>query len=153
MKKYVVIALCTVMVIAGVIFAVIYKNKEESDASHFPLTTQQKTMIKNAKKSGQDLSDVEVDTFTIGQGKRLLDEYFKKHHLHYKVGSKEYIEFLASIGESREYQKKPEFTIIDSYAGVYLSELQKANPLFFKFHLKRSTLDKTIKEIRLEHNK
>ena len=103
MRKYFVIALCAVVII-GVIFVVIDKNKEENNASHFAFTTQQKTAIKKAKMSGGDLSDAEVDTFTIGQGKLLLDQYLKKH-----------------------------------------------DPLFFRFHLKQSTLDKTIKEIRLEN--
>jgi hypothetical protein len=139
------------LLIIGVIFVVIDKNKEERNASHFALTTQQKIAIKKAKMSGGDLSDAEVDTFTIGQGKLLLDQYLKKHDLNYKVGSKKYIHFLAKISETKDLQKEPEFAIIDAYANVYLSELQKHEPLFFRFHLKQSTLDKTIKEIRLEN--
>ena len=152
MRRYIVIALC-VMVIASVIFAVIYIKNEASDTSEFALTAQQKTILKSAKESGKYLSDEDIDTFTIGQGKQLLDQYLENNKLHYKVGSKKYIHFLAEIGESKAHQKKPEFTIIDAYATVYLSELQKVDPLFFKFHLKGSTLDKTIKEVRLENNK
>lgn len=151
MKKYFAIAICVVFII-GIIFVVINKNKEENDSSHFALTVQQKTAIKKAKMTGKDLSDAEVDTFTIGQGKLLLDQYFKKNDLNYKIGSKKYIHFLAKISESKDLQKEPEFTIIGAYANTYLSELQKDEPIFFRFHLKQSILDKTIKEIRLENN-
>lgn len=154
MKKYSIIALC-VVVIVGIFsfFAVNYINNKDESENHYSLTPQQKTAIINAKISEKDLTTTEIDTFTIGQGKQLLDQYFKKHDLHYKVGSKKYINFLANISESKKYQNEPEFTIIDAYATVYLSELQKAEPIFFKFHLKQPTLDKTIKEIRLENNK
>ncbi|MDY0404113.1 hypothetical protein P5G51_000630 [Virgibacillus sp. 179-BFC.A HS] len=83
----------------------------------------------------------------------MLDQYLKKHNLHYKVGSKKYIHFLAEIGESKEMQKEPDFSIIDAYGSVYLTELQQHEPLLFRFRLKRAILDKTIKEIRIENDK
>ncbi|MDY0404191.1 hypothetical protein P5G51_001120 [Virgibacillus sp. 179-BFC.A HS] len=129
MKKYSIIALCVVVIIGiSSIFAVKYINNKDESENNYPLTTQQKMAIKNAKTSKKDLTNTEIDTFTIGQGKQLLDQYLIKHDLNYKVGSKKYINFLADISENRKYQNSPEFTIIDAYATVYLSELQKAEP-------------------------
>ncbi|MDY0404114.1 hypothetical protein P5G51_000635 [Virgibacillus sp. 179-BFC.A HS] len=48
MRRYVVIALC-VAVFAGVIFAVLHKNREETDASHFALTPSRKRLLKMQK--------------------------------------------------------------------------------------------------------
>lgn len=151
MKKYAIIVL-GLLIILGIVFVVMDKG-EAAEAKHFALTAKQKALINNARITGEDLSGKEIDTFTIGQGKFLLDQYFKKHDLHYKVGSDSYIHFLASISESKNLQKRPEFTIIDTYANVYLAGLQEDDPLIFRYHLKQATLDKTVKEIRMMNTK
>ena len=151
MRKYFVITLCLV-IIMGVTLVVINKNKAETDDRHYLLTEYQKKAIKKAKTENKDLSDADIDSFTIGQGKYLLEQYFKKHDLDYQVGTKKYIHFLADISENRDFDKYPEFPIIDAYATVYLSELQKKDPILFRYHLEQSTLEKTIKEVRSENN-
>lgn len=151
MRKYTVITLCLVIII-GVTLVVANKSKAEKDDSHYLLTEYQKKAIKQAKIANEDLSDKDIDSFTIGQGKYLLDQYFKKHDINYQVGTKKYIHFLADIGENRDFDNYPEFTIIDAYAAVYLSEYQKKDPILFRYHLEQSTLEKTIKEVREENN-
>lgn len=151
MRKYFVMSLC-LFIMVYIIFFVVDKYKGEKGGSQYTLSEHQERVIKLARMSNKSLSEKDIDRFTIGQGKRLLDQYLKKHDLHYKVGSKKYIQFLAEISENRKLQKDPEFTIIGAYADIYLSELQKEGPTFFHYHLKQSTLDKTIKKIRDENN-
>lgn len=151
MRKKHIIPVCLVLIII-VIFVVAVIIQSESD-SRYLLTANQKQAIKKAKMANEDLSDADIDSFTIGQGKYLLDQYFKEHNLNYRIGTKEYIDFLASIMENSETYKDPEFTIIDAYGSVYVTKNQEKEPLFFRFHLDSVTLDKTIKEIRVENTK
>lgn len=151
MRNKHIIPVCLVLIIIA-IFVVVGIIHSESD-SRYLLTENQKQAIKKAKIANEDLSDADIDSFTIGQGKYLLDQYLKENHLNYRVGTKEYIDFLASIMENSEMYKDPEFNIIDAYGSVYVTENQKKQPPFFRFHLDSVTLDKTIKEIRIENTK
>ena len=83
----------------------------------------------------------------------MLDQCMKKHHIHYAVGSQKYINFVAGLSEeSEKYKNDPKFEIMDDYASVYMSELDEAmvTPSMGRFHLKKSILNKTIKQIRKE---
>jgi len=149
MKKNYMLLLCIVVIVI-VTFIVTSIIQSEKD-SHYLLTENQKQAIKKANIANEDLSDADIDSFTIGQGKYLLDQYFKVHNLDYQIGTKEYIDFLVGIMENSEGYKDAEFNIIDAYGSVYLTEIQEEEPLFFRFHLDSLTLDKTIKEIRFEN--
>ncbi|MCM3005734.1 hypothetical protein [Priestia koreensis] len=152
MRKIVVLAL-SVIVIVSIVLLVIDKNQDKYEAKKFPLNSEQKNIILSAKEQGRELSKKEMDSFTIGQGKFLLDQYLKNNNLNYAVGSKQYIHFLADISENKNMRNKPEFNIIEPYSNIYLAELQKKDPLLFRFHLKKSILDQTIKEVRKENIK
>ena len=149
MRKRFIIPLCMAFIVLATF--IVASNIQAEKDSHYLLTEYQKQAIKKAKIANEDLSEADIDSFTIGQGKYLLDQYFKEKNLDYRVGTKEYIDFLVSVMENGELYKDPEFNIIDAYGSVYLTEIQEEAPLFFRFHLDSLTLDKTIKEIRLEN--
>ncbi|MGE7218832.1 hypothetical protein ACQKJC_20230 [Priestia koreensis] len=140
------LSLIFVVLLGSVAFVVIRNVQEANNASQYPLSSHQTEILNEAKVSKRGLSTDEIDRFTIGQGKFLLIQHLNLHHLDYRVGSKEYIRFLASISERKDLKENPTFVIIGSYASVYLSELQKKEPLFLRFHLPPDILNATIKE-------
>lgn len=146
------LALIFVVLLGSVAFIVIRNEQQANNASLYPLSSHQTAILNEAKVSKHGLSTDEIDRFTIGQGKFLLIQYFNRHHLNYRVGSNEYIRFLASISERKDLKENPTFVIIGSYASVYLSELQKKEPLFLRFHLPLDILNTTIKERRTVNN-
>lgn len=152
MKKHIIFPIC-IFVLLGIVVAVFYLIHDTPE-EHLKLTPQQKAALHRAEKHHRTMTDNEVDTFTIGQCKAMLDQYMKNHHIHYVVGTQKYIDFVAGLSENGEKHKDdPKYEMMDTYASVYMGELNEAmvTPSMERFHLKKSTLNKTIKQIRKEN--
>ena len=112
-----------------------------------------------ASTGKKNIESAQIDKFKIGEGEKFLNHYLKKHNLDYKIGSKEYIEFLNSIpflDEDSDMKNDPKYQIIDAYASVYLDKLDYAlldNPDLESFQLDKSIKNETIQEVRLQNEK